>query len=227
MPDNEAEKFTETFTTQIEPIIFALGAGIAHAQRELDHHAIETQREYDEDPFYAEYGFQATFYQIPRADLELSVAIALEESGTESGTEPRGSSQPGQIYASDVLKAYGLRGIHVQPVNASYINRFNSNSQLSSKISLSIVPVPPRVTNVATTPQDVVIQAAMQDDYLVKETGTGKLPDGYRLAVNFNAQSRVWFVLEYRMENNEIHRVALVVVDDVTGKVIKSVKDQP
>jgi hypothetical protein len=43
-----------------------------------------------------------------------------------------------------------------------------------------------------------------------------------RLAVNFNGQARLWFVLQYRVEGDTLKRLALVVVDDETGQIVKS-----
>jgi hypothetical protein len=43
-----------------------------------------------------------------------------------------------------------------------------------------------------------------------------------RLAVNFNGLTRTWFVVQYRLEADAAKRLAVVVVDDDTLQIIKS-----
>jgi hypothetical protein len=69
---NNVTKVTEMLSAPMEQVIVSLGLGIARAQRELDRYAIEIQREIEQDPVLSEAGLQATFYQIPRAELELT-----------------------------------------------------------------------------------------------------------------------------------------------------------
>src|SRR6266566_6866225 len=218
---NGTELTSELLSAPIEAVIIAVGTGVAKAQQELDRFAIETQREIDEDPFLSENGLQATFYQIPRTDLELTVALALEEDASEPGRP----TLSGRNIAAEVLQPFRLKQVYLQPVNAQYTNRFSYDVQASSKVNLTIVPVPPRVTSAATAPRltrDAVVDIARPN--LVTDA-SGNIPADARLAVNFNGQSRTWFVLEYRLVDNELHRIALVVVDDDTGTVIKSVKE--
>src|SRR5262245_44543122 len=105
-----AQRVADLISAPMEAVVIALATGIAQAQRELDRQAIEMQREILEDPLLSEFGLQATFYQIPRADLELTIAIALEE-----GTPPRAATSPRAVAAP--LQAARLAQLHLQPVN--------------------------------------------------------------------------------------------------------------
>jgi hypothetical protein len=218
-----ADQIAELLSAPMEAVIIALGTGIAKAQQELDRYAIQTQREIDEDPFLSENGLQATFYQIPHAELELTMAIAMEDAQPPAtNVAPSLAVNP---LAAQILQPYRLKQLYFQPVNARYTNHFSYDVNASSKLKLTIVPVPPAASD-STNPllsRDAVVAKAMP--LLVKEGKTDNLPADARLSVNFNGRTRSWFVLEYRMQNNEISRMALVVVDDVTGTVVKSVLD--
>jgi hypothetical protein len=154
---------------------------------------------------------QATWYQIPKAELELNIAVAMEDKGDATKGDARA------LPVTKSLAAYRLKQIHFQPVNATYQNQFDYNVQASSKLKLSFVPVPPPVAEGAVAPkmsQEEVLKAAAK--YLKPE---GEKPA--RLAVNFNGQGRVWFVLQYRLEDSDLTKLAMVVVDDDTGEVVK------
>jgi hypothetical protein len=196
----------EALSAPIEEVIAALGTGIARAQREMDRMSLEGQREIDEDPVLAETGLQATFYQIPRADLELSVAVALEKA-------PQPAPPPRPTFP---FRLPFLNAIHLQPVNAKYANQFSFDVQASSKVKLTIVPVPPPGGDAEVTP-NLTRQAVtdMARPFLNPATGT-------RLAVNFNGRSRTWFVLQFVREGDVTQRLALVVIDDETRKIIKT-----
>jgi hypothetical protein len=220
---DQADQIAELLSAPMEAVIIALGTGIAKAQQELDRYAIQTQRQIDEDPFLSESGIQATFYQFPHAELELTMAIAMEDAQASSpGVAATAAVNP---LAAQILQPFRLKQLYFQPVNARYTNHFSYDVNAASKIKLTIVPVPPTVTD-STNPllsRDEVVAKAMP--LLVKEGNTDNLPSDARLTVNFNGRTRSWFVLEYRLQNNEISRMALVVVDDVTGQVVKSAVD--
>jgi hypothetical protein len=218
MPD-ETQRIPELISAPMEAVIAALGVGIARAQRELDRFAIETQREIDEDPLLSEQGLRATFYQFPRAELELTTAIALEE---KSPTE-RQPVSPG--VAPRVLQTQRLRRIHLQPVNAVYQNQFGYNVQASSRLRLTIVPVPPATAETVIAPRlsrDQVLEIAQPA--LVTEPDGRTLPRDARLAVNFNGAARLWFILQYQIVQNDVRRLALVVIDDETSRIVKQEK---
>jgi hypothetical protein len=208
-----AQRVADLISAPMEAVIIALATGIAQAQRELDRQAIEMQREILEDPLLSEFGLQATFYQIPRADLELSIAIALEE-----GTPPRAATSPRAIAAP--LQAARLAQLHLQPVNAAYTNQFSFDVNAASKLKLSIVPVPPPGAEGAFAPRltrDQVLTTAQP-----RLVGGANPPADARLAVNFNGQGRLWFVLQYRLQGDGLTRLALVVIDDDTGQIVKA-----
>jgi hypothetical protein len=210
---NGAERVKDMLTAPMEAVIIALGVGIARAQRELDLHSIELQKEINEDPVLSEYGLQAQWYQIPKAELELNIAIAMEEK--DGGTKAP-ALKSGFVKA---LEPYKLKQIHFQPVNATYTNQFDYNVQASSKLKISFSPVPPPVGDGAASPRmarDEVLKAA--NDYLTKPPANVST----RIATNFNPMGRLWFVLQYRVDEETLTRLALVVVDDETGKVVKN-----
>jgi hypothetical protein len=203
MPD-PVQRIAEVLSAPMEQVIVALGRGVASAQRELDRHALATEREISEDPVLAEAGLHATFYQIPRAELDLTIAVAMEEDPS-TPTRARG-----------VTDALALRRIHLQPVNAAYANRFDYDVNASSHLRLTLVPVPPPAADETLAPR------LTREEVLKLASGTLTGAAEARLAVNFNAQVRSWFVLEYRYTGDAVERLALVVVDDDTGAVTKS-----
>jgi hypothetical protein len=194
----------------MEAAIVGLAVGIARAQSELDRHSIQLQREIDEDPELADLGLHATWYQMPRAELELTMNITLEED-----TSTPGPNLVGPLKASSILAQNRLQAIRLAPVNAFYKNQFDFDVNASSKLKLTFVPVPPPVGDSiapATMSRDDVVALAKPD--LKNEADT-------RMSVNFNGAARLWFVLEYRLTGDVVERRALVVIDDETGNVIK------
>ena len=209
---NGTERIKDLLSAPMEAVIIALGVGIAKAQRELDLYAIDLQREINEDPQLSEFGLQPTFYQIPKAELELNIAIAMEERSDKPATPKAGA-------VANALAASRLKQLYLQPVNATYTNQFNYNIQASSKLKLSFVPVPPPAAETAVTPRmsrDDVMQIG--SPFLKPTTANNPA----RLAVNFNGQGRMWFILQYQVAaDSSLTRLALVVIDDDTGTVVK------
>ena len=203
---DEIRRVADSISAPIEHVIVALGTAIGKAQQELDRFAIDTQRLINQDPLLSENGLQATFYQIPRAELELTTAIAMEE---ESGA-------PATRAAGSILAATALKRVHLQPVNATYTNQFNFDVQASSKIKLTIVPVPPPAGESAAAPR-------LTNEEVTK-IATPKLVNARnaRLSLNFNGQARLWFVLQYEVTGDATNRLALVVIDDETRQIVKS-----
>jgi hypothetical protein len=212
------ERVSDMLSAPMEAVIIALGTGIARAQRELDRFAIETQREINQDPQLAEFGLQATFYQMPRAELELTMAIALEEQ-----EQPATRSQASGGAAASALQPFRLRQLHIQPVNAAYTNLFSYDVRASSTLKLTIVPVPPPLADEAAgsrLSQDDVLGLARP--HLVPGPDGQSPPADARLSATFDSRARLWTVLEYRLEGDQVRRLALVVVDDDTGQVVKA-----
>jgi len=210
---NGTQRISDLLSAPMQAVITALGVGIAQAQRELDKNSLATQREIDEDPALSELGLQATWYQMPRAELELTMAIAFEERPKQA-TTTTAAPTPGLI-TSAAPQLSRLAQIHFQPVNALYVNQFNYNANASSKLKLSIVPVPPPAAETAVTPR------LTRDEVLAVAQPKLLTDPNARLTVNFNGQGRLWFVMQYKVSGDQIQRLALVVIDDDTKQIIK------
>jgi hypothetical protein len=231
MPDSGLGDMVETFSAPIEHLIVALGQGIADAQRALDLNSIQTQEALDSDPQTAQLGLQATWYQFPKVDLELKLALSMAQSGSQPSTPavatPHLNINPALLRASTRLIA--------QPVSATYQTQFSYDAQAASTLSLSIVPVPaPRPSDSSTnpprmTPPDVINTALAskavdaQNKPVKFSTVTG--PDGkpapdpaLRFDVNFNGAARLWYVLQYPADLTNA-TPTVVSVDDATGAV--------
>ena len=209
---NGSQRISELLSTPMEAAIVGLAVGIARAQRELDRHSIALQREIDEDVELAELGLHATWYQMPRAELELTMTVTLEEQTSSAPV----SATPSLISASPILAANALRAIRLTPVNAFYKNQFDYDVSATSKLTLTFVPVPPPVgesVEPALLTRDAVVAIAKPN--LANESDT-------RVSVNFNGAARLWFVLEYKVVGDTVDRRALVVIDDETGNVVKT-----
>ena len=211
---NGTQKIADLLSAPMEAVIVALGVSIARAQQELDRHSIDTQREINEDPQLSEIGVQATWYQMPRVELELTMAIAMEERKTP----PTGAPAPRAARAAAVLEKFPIKQLYLQPVNATYNNQFNFNVNAASKVKLTIMPVPPPTAETGVT-------ALLQRDEVLKIAQPALVVDANaRLAVNFNGQARLWYVVQYKPEGDQTTRLALVVVDDETKAIVKQVK---
>lgn len=208
---NATERITDLFSAPMEAVIVTLGTAIARAQREVDRHSLELQREINEDPQLADLGLQATWYQMPRTELELSMAVAMEERkapppGAPAPTGPR------------VLEKYPLKQIHLQPVNAAYSNLFNFNVSGASRIKLTVVPVPPPAADSGVVPK--LTRDQVTD--LVKPFLTDD--PAARLSLNFNGQARLWYAVQYKQVGDQTQRL-VVVVDDETRAIAKQVRE--
>jgi hypothetical protein len=223
---NGTEKIADLLSAPMEAVIVALGVSIARAQQELDRHSMDTQREINEDPVLADIGLQAPWYQMPKVELELTMAIAMEERKTTTPASPAASASPASaasaaprtLAAAAVLQKYPIKQLYLQPVNATYNNQFNFNVNASSKVKVTIMPVPPPGSETGVTPiltKEQVLKIA--DAALVKDKDA-------RLTVNFNGQSKLWYVVQYKPEGDQTVRLALVVVDDETKAIVKQVK---
>jgi hypothetical protein len=213
------EQAVEVFSAPIEGVIVALGKGVGQAQTELDRASLANQDALDADPTLSGLGLQATWYQIPRVDLQLKLALAVVAEGQTSGSGPTVPRPP------VTLPTKGLRLI-AQPVSAAFQNHFDYNAQASSTVNLTIMPVPPpRAGDVSTapprrTPAEAQAAAlASRAEFRTVVQDQQAVPDpAQRFDVNFNAASRTWFVLQYDPATPEVQPV-VVSVDDVTGTV--------
>ena len=222
---NDVQRISDMLSAPMEAVLIALGVGVAKAQQAMDQNALEMQREIDEDPVLSDVGVTATWYQIPKAEIELNIAIAMEE-------KKAGNPAPALGKIPKVLQAYPLKQLYIQPVNASYTNQFSYDVQAASKLKFSIVPVPPPAAEAAVTAKLSGEKATdlawpfLVTKEITQPEGSKKtiLQEDTRLAVNFNGQARLWFVLQSQVLADETKRLALVVVDDDTSQVVKHEK---
>jgi hypothetical protein len=213
MATDPATKATEVFSASIQGVIAALGRGVADAQTALDRGSVQAQEEIDADPLLASLGTQATWYQLPRVELELKLAMTMSEEGGPPRTRAisKGVFKPVKLIA--------------QPVSASYQNRFNYDAQAASMIKLTVVPVPPAgggqaVAPARLSPEDVQTLALKSPAGFKTVTQAGQtVPDPkLRFDVNFNSAARVWYVLQYDVADPDAKAI-VVAIDDVTGVV--------
>jgi len=211
----------EVFSAPIQGVIAALGRGIAEAQMALDRGSVQAQEEIDADPVLASLGMQATWYQLPRVELELKLAMTISEqkgAGT-APTGPIGALTPTTAFVRPVR-------LIAQPVSASYQNRFNYDVNAASTIKLAVVPVPPPAVGGAAvapsrlSPEEVQALALKSSAGFKTVTQGGQtVPDPkLRFDVNFNAAARIWYVLQYDPADSTAKAV-VVAIDDVTSSV--------
>jgi hypothetical protein len=226
------DRLADLISAPLEELIVALGSGIGRSQAELDRHSIETQRRIDEDPVLAQYGLQAHWYQIPRTELELKVNVAMQELEATGGEEVSPAPPPGAGAYGYVagLRLPPVPRVRIEPVNASYQNRFGFDVQAASTMKLEVVPVPPPGRLTTATPRlsveealAIAREAKMLDDpeqpALYSERGTG-----WRTSVNFNTGLLSWFAVQTLEEGDTIRLRALVKIDDESGAVLKTIR---
>jgi hypothetical protein len=229
----------ETFSAPLESVIAALGQGIAQAQQALDRNSIQTQETIDADPLLSQYGLQATWYQFPKVDLQLtmSLAVAEEQTTTQETSSSSGASPPAPLGATGVSGASMVSAFRLvaQPVSASFQSHFNYSGQAASQITLAIVPVPaPRAGDQVTLPpklqpadvQQLVLASGakfitakdQQGNTIFATVDSQSPPNALRTDINFNASSRTWYVLQYAPANKNVVPV-VVAVDDASKAV--------
>jgi hypothetical protein len=214
MPNGPAAEVAELLSVPLEQLVTALGRGIGEAQSALDLHSIDIQRRIDEDPVLAQYGLQATWYQIPSTQLELKVAVVAQEPPRP----PQAPTGPPIELVAGVERP-ALPRLWAQPVNARYRNQFGYDVSAASTVSLTVVPVPPPNQASAGRPTRTAEEAlAIADPDLVKDT-TGT-PAG-RITVNYNSGARSWYVLQTQETDDAVTLLRLVRIDDETGTVTK------
>lgn len=213
--NNPIENAVETFAAPMESVIVALGQSISEAQRALDQNSIQTQQAIDSDPEAAAFGLKATWYQFPRVELQLKLAVSVTETKTAPATPPAAG-----IGLTAILRR-PFR-LFAQPVNAGYQNTFNYNAEASSIVTLSIVPVPaPGINPPQLNAADVQDKAlGSPAKFATTQDAQGNIiPDPKRsLDIHFNAAARLWYVLQYDAGDPNFKPV-LVTVDDGTGAV--------
>jgi hypothetical protein len=200
MVDSSPGQIVEQLVASLEEMLVAIGRGIGQAQAALDRSSIQIQQEIDADPLLAQHGVRATWYQLPRTEVELRVGVSFE------GTAP-GPTIPQVLAPSRML---------IHPVNARYQNLFNFDATATSSVKLTIVPVPPQVSaNPATRTEEDVNRLATP--LLEHEPGSTDLRKDSRLITTFNAGTRTWTVLQVTGSGAQTVTIATVDVDDASG----------
>ena len=208
----------ETFSAPIENLIIALGQGIADAQKALDKNSIATQQSIDTDPLLSQYGLQATWYQFPTVQMQIKMSMSITQDQNQ-GSSPSVGGGP-------LLFNPGRFRIIAQPLSASFQNQFNYDANAATQINLTLVPVPPpRSGDQVTTPPQLTaaeaqsIALASGAPFVTTKNAQGATVDGkgnvYVIVTNFNAVSRVWYVIQYAPSNASIPSI-VVAVDDTT-----------
>ncbi|MEJ5328874.1 MAG: hypothetical protein WHT07_01820 [Desulfobaccales bacterium] len=202
-----AQQIADLISTPLEELLVALGSGIGRAQAELDRHSIEIQKLILEDPVLSQYGLEATWYQIPRTELELKIAVALEH--------PSPKAEPPRV--GGVIRK-PLPRLYAQPVNARYTNQFSYDIQAASTVKLAVVAVPPPGVAAATPAltEEAALAAALP--YLFKDAQGKPEP---RVTVNFNGGARTWYIVQTAEKDGAVTLRALVKVDDLTAQVLE------
>ncbi len=222
MAGSTIQSLTESFGAPLEGVILALGTGISEAQQQLDRNSIATQAALDADPQLSGYGLQATWYQFPKVELQLKLALSIAEQGV-GGVGPAsgvgGGGGPLPPTGPAVMR------LIAQPVNAAYQNHFNYDAQATSTVSLSIVPVPsPRPTGATSAPrltasdvQGIALTKSGAKFVTVTDNQGHVVPSPtLKFDVSFNPAGRSWYVLQYDPANPATKAI-VVVVDDATG----------
>lgn len=111
----------EVLIAPLGNLVREMGKSIAAAQQELDAAALAAQQKIASDhPELAALGYQATWYQIPQAEVEMRMALHFEKPA---------AGKPTRLYAA--------------PFNVKYRNTLDFSAEGSSTLKLRIVPVPP------------------------------------------------------------------------------------
>lgn len=128
MPTFDAPALLDALSAPLGDLIAAVGTSVASAQRDIDLATINNLQaiyESSED-LYRELqaiGYRPTWYHIPEAEAEISMALTV----TGSYDESTGKSK---------LKTYSA------PVDAGYSGRYNYDLKGASKLRFKVVPVP-------------------------------------------------------------------------------------
>lgn len=130
-----SDQLLDALSAPLGDLIAEVGRGVAEAQQALDARTIETVRALaeaagPEDPLslLRQIGYQPTWYQIPEATAEITVALTIAGSGSSEGKATSGGRRP-RIFAA--------------PVDAAYANRYSYELKAASTLRFRVVPVPP------------------------------------------------------------------------------------
>ena len=129
----------DTVSAPLGDIIASVGQGVADAQAALDQGSLaQTLRLYQAGDdktmqMLKEIGYQPTFYTIPEAEGDITVAMKMELSSTQN----TGVTTPSLQTRSCKIRMYAT------PVDAGYSNRYSYTAEIQARIRFKIVPIPP------------------------------------------------------------------------------------
>lgn len=161
------QNLLDALSAPIGDLIAEVGRGIAEAQQAMDAATIDQVRalaaaeDGDEALLWLRrFGWQPTWYQIPEASAEISVALTLTGSG-----ESQVQSRPRLLAA---------------PIDASYTNRYGFELKAASTVRFKVVPVPPSPTleGLRIAPAVVGLDFAAARARLIEADVGWKLPEG-------------------------------------------------
>lgn len=134
----------DTVSAPLGDIIASVGQGVADAQAALDKGSLaQTLRLYQAGDdktmqMLKDIGYQPTFYTIPEAEGDITVAMKMELSSTQN-----------------TAGATKIR-MYATPVDAGYSNRYSYTAEIQARIRFKIVPIPPpdNLSNLIPPPEN-------------------------------------------------------------------------
>lgn len=127
MPTFDEPALLDALSAPVGDLIASVGEGIASAQRDMDLGTLALLREVyggEDEALRAlqKIGWRPTWYQIPEAEAEISVALTITGAAERTGAAR--------------VKAYAA------PVDAGYTGRYGYELKAASRVRFRIVPVP-------------------------------------------------------------------------------------
>jgi hypothetical protein len=128
MTDDVTRGVADDMPVMLGDLISAMGRGLADAQRALDAAAIDQIRSLGESTdeiarLARELGYQPNWYRIPELDADISLSLTVE-ARSRSTTQLRSV----ELYAT--------------PVDATFSNRYDVTSDMTTRVRFKVVPVP-------------------------------------------------------------------------------------
>jgi hypothetical protein len=211
-------QIAEILSAPLEELIVSLGSGVGRAQAELDRHSISTQERILGDPMLAQFGVEATWFQIPNTELELKIAVDLENlAAAETPTGPElPLLEPPTGFPRIVPRLWAL------PVNPRVQNQFGFDVNAATTVKLSIVAVPPPAGATPSAPPTSTIEQVLEKARpRLFPADVSRAPD-QRLTINFNPGARAWFVVQTDETQTPPRLRSFVKIDDANLAVLET-----
>lgn len=128
MSIKDVNRLNEALSTPLGDLISEMGKSVADAQHSMDKQTLALLEDiYANDEAYLdllrEMGYRPNWYHIPKAEAEIQMNLTVSGQYSKKSSASR-------------LKMYAA------PMNATYQNSFDYNLSASSKMKMTIVPVP-------------------------------------------------------------------------------------